>query len=231
MRFNYWQTFHENEFYHIYNRAVGNDWLFINDGHYRFFLSKWQQRIHPYMDTYAYCLMSNHFHFLARVKPITESLLDSVRTENTVATQRFLTNEISFDAFLEDQFKRFFSAYTLAFNKQQKRHGSLFQASFKRVQLKSNVKILNTLCYIHHNPIHHDISPFYEVWKYSSFNTYLSDKNTSLARREGLALFGGDGIDIKAFLHYHEAYQMDKLRWKKGLDWEDNMGDFTLGKL
>jgi putative transposase len=223
MRFNYWQTFEEVGFYHIYNRAIGRENLFSDAGNYRFFLKKWSYYIHPYVDTYAFCLMGNHYHFLVRIKPLNDALKQQISLEKTVAARQFVAQEVSYDFFLIDQFKRLFSAYTLAFNKQQSRHGSLFQEGFKRVQIENDVKLLNTLCYIHHNPIHHDISPFYDVWQFSSYNAYLSDKPTLLARSEGLAIFGGNDGDIQAFLNYHKAYQQNKLSWKKALDWEDDL--------
>jgi REP element-mobilizing transposase RayT len=223
MRFNYWQTFYEERFYHIYNRAIGRDNLFVEAGNYRFFLSKWQQYIHPYVDTYAYCLMGNHFHFLIRVKQFDNVLKESLNLEKTVAARQFLAQEGDFNVFLTDQFKRLFSAYTLAFNKQQQRHGSLFQEAFKRIQIDNDVKLLNTLCYVHHNPIHHDMSPFYDFWQYSSYNTYLSDKSTLLARQNGLALFGDKMGAVKDFLHYHELYKKEKRALKKGLEWDDDL--------
>ena len=93
MRFNYWQTFYEGSYYHIYNRAIGRDWLFVNDGNYRFFLKKWQQYIHPYVETFAYCLMCNHYHFLVRIKPITADIRQKIAAENTVASKHFLDNQ------------------------------------------------------------------------------------------------------------------------------------------
>ena len=55
-------------FYHIYNHANGSENLFRNDENYNFFLRKWSQHIEPIADSYAYCLMPNHFHFLVRIK-------------------------------------------------------------------------------------------------------------------------------------------------------------------
>jgi REP element-mobilizing transposase RayT len=54
--------------YHLYNHANGNINLFRSDENYRFFLEKYAKYVTPYFDTYAYCLMPNHFHFLVRVK-------------------------------------------------------------------------------------------------------------------------------------------------------------------
>jgi len=48
--------------YHIYNHAVGNENLFRCDENYRYFLKKYAEHISPIADTFAYCLMPNHFH-------------------------------------------------------------------------------------------------------------------------------------------------------------------------
>ena len=172
MRINYWQTFYEEGFYHIYNRAIGNDLLFPQDNNCQFFLEKWQEYLGSYLDTYAYCLMGNHFHFVIKVKSIDTVLIKTIQSENTNAACHFLNRITTYNTFLEDQFKRFFSSYTLSFNKYYKRHGSLFQSRFKRIEISNHVKLLNTICYVHHNPIHHDISPFYEVWCYSSYKAF-----------------------------------------------------------
>ncbi|MBL7815636.1 MAG: hypothetical protein JNL70_11515 [Saprospiraceae bacterium] len=223
MRINYWQTFYEGCFYHIYNRAIGRAWLFANDENNHYFLKKWKQYIHPYIETYAYCLMVNHFHFLVRVRRIDNAMRQQIEQENTVASRKFLNGEIEFNTFLEDQFKRLFSAYTLAYNKQQSRHGSLFQESFKRIQIGNEVKLINTLCYIHHNPIHHDASPFYDVWTFSSFKAYLSQANTLIERQEGLKLFDGMGVNSKAFENYHETYRQSKTAFRQHIDEDDNL--------
>ena len=66
MKIDYWQTFYPETYYHVYNRANGFANLFINDGNYRYFLDKWQHYFGNYLDTVAYCLIHNHFHFVVR---------------------------------------------------------------------------------------------------------------------------------------------------------------------
>ncbi|HRP60464.1 MAG TPA: transposase, partial [Vicingus sp.] len=51
-------------YYHIYNRANGSEKIFLNEENYLFFLQKYIEYIHPIAETYCYCLMPNHFHFL-----------------------------------------------------------------------------------------------------------------------------------------------------------------------
>ncbi|MEQ8910285.1 MAG: hypothetical protein RIC95_13890 [Vicingaceae bacterium] len=60
--------FEEEGLYHVYNRANGNEKLFLTDDNYRYFLKKYEEYISPLVDTFCYCLMPNHFHFLVRVK-------------------------------------------------------------------------------------------------------------------------------------------------------------------
>jgi putative transposase len=54
--------------YHVYGRANGNDILFSNSENYRYFLGKYKRYILPIADTYSYCLMPNHYHFLIQFK-------------------------------------------------------------------------------------------------------------------------------------------------------------------
>jgi len=53
-------------FFHIYNHAVGTENLFRNPENYRFFLRKYSQYTAPIWETYAYCLLPNHFHFFGQ---------------------------------------------------------------------------------------------------------------------------------------------------------------------
>jgi putative transposase len=216
MRINYWQDFQTERFYHIYNRSVGKEKLFIHDGNCDDFLQKWDKYLKSYLDTYAYCLMGNHFHFVSHVKPLTEMVLKSIGSEHTRVGNRFLNNEIDYNTFLVDQFKRFFSAYALKFNKQHERHGSIYQERFKRVQIAEGISLLDKICYVHHNPIHHGYHGVYKDWRYSSYDTYLDDKVTSIEREKGLALFK----NRERFMDYHQIY---KENWKKWNSLDDDM--------
>jgi hypothetical protein len=60
----------ENKFYHIYNRGNNRGNLFYNEGNYEFFLRKYDEYLSEFIDTYAFCLLPNHFHFLIGVKEI-----------------------------------------------------------------------------------------------------------------------------------------------------------------
>ena len=56
------------QYYHIYNRGNSGGVLFHQERNYPYFLSLYAKYIEPIAETYAYCLMSNHFHLLVRIK-------------------------------------------------------------------------------------------------------------------------------------------------------------------
>jgi hypothetical protein len=102
------------------------------------------------------------------------------------------------------------SAYALAFNKQENRHGSLFQKRFKRVALNSEYRFYYILCYVHHNPIHHYFAKNYEQWIYSSYNTYLIGYKSEVNASKILSMFDANPEIAKTkFLDLHEKFKVD----------------------
>ena len=54
--------------YHIFNHANGFENVFREPENYPFFLEKYRKYISPVAETYAYCLMPNHFHLVVRIR-------------------------------------------------------------------------------------------------------------------------------------------------------------------
>lgn len=179
----YHAPFEPYGFYHIYNRGNNRENLFIEDGNYSFFLEKWNKYLLDYVEIWAYCLMPNHFHFLIRIND-----------------RSSFPNDIDINKFLEDQFKRLFSSYTLSFNKVYDRTGSLFQKRFKRVSVKSETYLFTLIHYIHHNPIHHHFTDNFVEWKYSSYLAFIRNSKTKVATESLLDLIGGK----EEFISLHE---------------------------
>jgi len=72
-------------YYHIYNHSNGNLNIFRTEENYRFFIERFVKYMSPYADTYAYCLMPSHFHFLIRVREFREILVsEKVEKQNLV---------------------------------------------------------------------------------------------------------------------------------------------------
>ncbi len=171
--------------YHIYNRANGDEQLFLSDANYRYFLTKYQQYINPIADTYCYCLMPNHFHFLVRVKEFTEieTLMLNVsaksKTLQGFQTLGGLDKETAMSKYLTQQFSHFLNGYTQAFNKQHERKGSLLMRSYKRKRVTNDHYFRQLVLYIHQNPVTAGMSKQLTDWPYTSYNQIISEKITT----------------------------------------------------
>ena len=54
--------------YHIYNKGINGEDIFLHSDHYEKFLRLYEKHIDAIAETFAWCLMKNHFHFLIRIK-------------------------------------------------------------------------------------------------------------------------------------------------------------------
>src|ERR1044072_3778342 len=75
-------------YYHIYNRGVNGEDIFVQERNYDLFLRLFEKHLLPVCDLFAYCLLKNHFHILVRVKAeeeIKKTLRVSISTR-TLAT-------------------------------------------------------------------------------------------------------------------------------------------------
>lgn len=174
--------------YHIYNRANGSERLFISDENYRFFLERYRKYIQPIAETFCYCLMPNHFHFMVRIRQ--EKELESLE-----AFPKFQTLE----KLLSKQFSNLFSSYTQALNKVTGRKGSLFMKNFNRIKVSDKKYLLKLIHYIHYNPIEAGLASEPRDWKFSSYQIIISKGPTMLYRKEVIEWFG----DLENFIHCH----------------------------
>ena len=177
-------------FYHIYNRANGNEKLFYTTKNFVYFLQKYKNHIHPVADTFCYCLMPNHFHLIARIKSEME-LLNLTGFQNLSGLK--LEDRIS------KQFSNFFNSYSKSINIQEKRKGSLFMRPFKRKKIESKPYLQKLIHYIHFNPVKAGICKTPDDYKYSSCQSLISNSKTLLKREETISWFG----DKENFIFIH----------------------------
>lgn len=119
----YYAEFHPDNFYHIYNHAVGSDNLFRSHENYLFFLSRYDIYLSSVFKTFAYCLMPNHFHLLIKIREI-EVIKSLAKIEND--------DEFDYHKFIMQKLSNFLNSYSKAFNKQNSRKGALFVDFTKR---------------------------------------------------------------------------------------------------
>ncbi|MBI3502949.1 MAG: hypothetical protein HY063_14250 [Bacteroidetes bacterium] len=176
--------------YHIFNRGNGNEKIFLKENNYTFFLKRYKEYIFPITDTFCYCLMPNHFHFLIRIK--SENELKLLPDSNLQGFQNL-------EGFISQQFSNFFNAYSKAFNKQQNRKGSLFMHTFKRKKITNEKYLRKVVHYIHYNPVEAGLAGKPKEWKYSSYNALLSSASTLLLKEETINWFE----DKENFIYCH----------------------------
>lgn len=199
----YLADFDEHCIYHVYNRTNNNEKLFLNDENRAFFLRKYKQHLSAYTDTYCWCLLPNHFHFLIRIKPlstITGSITTKPESDRTITENKLILKQCTLSEFIEQGFKRFFQSYSLAFNKTHNRKGNLFYRPFKRLEVIRESHFTNTIIYIHANPLKHKLTDNFETYHWSSYKSYISDAPSDLLREEVIDWFGNKDQFIKA--HY-----------------------------
>lgn len=191
---NYKSTLKPDGVYHVYNRANGSEKLFLNDSNYRHFLQKFKFYVHPIAEVYCYCLMPNHFHVLLKIRSeeIVSKYFDQLVEKKNI-------KQLEVDQRITLQFSHLFNSYTKAFNKYYGRMGGLFISRYNRILIKDDLQFINTVKYIHLNPVQARLVNSPDDWTYSSFNAYTTNSKTLVNKEEVLLYFD----DRKNFLHEH----------------------------
>lgn len=185
------KTYRSDSYYHIYNRGLNKQNVFIDTADYAVFLNllkrylssepvkdskdRQYESLHGQLELLAFCLMPNHFHILIFQK------------DGEVMTKLLRAISIS---------------YTMYFNKKYKRSGPLFQERFKASLIDRDEYLLHISRYIHLNPDQ------YRTWEFSSLPYYLAEKKAEWIRPERiLGLF--DAGEYKKFVDdYSENKQI-----------------------
>ena len=141
-------------YYHVYNRGCNRENIFIIEDNYRYLLRQ-VKRILPeaLVSIVAYCLMPNHYHFF-------------LRSDSEDAVGRFI--------------QRLFAGYTQAFNKQQKRSGTLFEGRAKSIEVSDDQYALHLCRYIHLNPVAAKLVQQPEDWPYSNYLEWIGKRSGTL---------------------------------------------------
>lgn len=196
-------TFEPERYYHIWTHANGFENLFNETKNYYYFLDRYKYYLSDLVDTYAYCLMPNHLHLMIKTK-------DEEWTFNFQKNQGKSTKQyFNYSTIISNQFSKLFNSYTQSFNKVYQRKGSLFNPNFNRKVIESEVYFTWLILYIHKNPIHHGFCENLFEWKFSSYRTFLEQKETKIKRREVLDWFGGR-MDFIKFHDLNAGHEMIK---------------------
>jgi putative transposase len=189
------------KFYHIYNHANGKENLFQEAENYRFFLEKYDKYITPVAETFAYCLMPNHFHLVIRIKDQAEIK----RSFIGLKSQKTLQYRIS------KQFANFFSSYTQSFNRIYKRMGSLFNPNFKKKEIDEEDDLTALILYVHSNPVTHGFVKRMNDWPWSSYKSIMNNDSHRINSIKILNWFGGRS----SFENAHKTLEFTNATFQK----------------
>ena len=139
-------------YYHIYNRAVADNLLFLNGDNYLFFLERIRLFLLPIGEIMAYCLMPNHYHILMKLN---------------------LTS-------LSEAMHKLALSYSVSFNNYYSRSGHLFQGRFRAKHVTDTQYLVHLSRYIHLNPKAANLVKKAEEWKYSSLMEYYGIRSNKL---------------------------------------------------
>jgi len=150
----------EESYYHIYNRGVNKQPIFIDDQDYHVYLGLLKRYLgstveknaarinHPNyfkdIELLAFCLMGNHFHLFIYQLGDREAVTKLMRSLTT--------------------------AYSMYFNKKYKRVGPVFQQRYRAVRITDDGQLLHITRYIHLNP------DSYLDYQWSSLPYFLGTK-------------------------------------------------------
>jgi putative transposase len=138
-------------------------------------------------DTYAYCLLPNHFHLLAEIKD-QETGLTGLQDLSGLKPP-------------SQAFSNLFNAYAKAINKAYERTGPLFERPFKRIPVTNSNYFARLLLYIHQNPQRHGLIEDYRDWPYSSYGIFTGEQATFVKRDVVRKWFG----DVGELLNAHQV--------------------------
>jgi hypothetical protein len=214
-------------YYHIYNRGVNGEDIFVEERNYDLFLKLFKKHLIPVADLFAYCLLRNHFHLSLRIKS-EEEILETRKTLRVSPANGHQSRQVNSSDqeegqsrkplgshYVSDQFSNFFNAYAKTINKAYKRTGSLFQHPFGRVPITTDRQFWNVIAYIHQNPQKHGFVKDFRDWKYSSYGVILTPpQKLTVIRREEVMKWFGSRDD---YLSLHQQWVTDaQARWFTG---------------
>ncbi len=153
-------AFLQGQYYHVYNRGVNHQDIFLTEENYRFLLRRAKKYLIPNkVVIIAYCLMPNHYHFLVRQN-----------------------GEIPISTFIQAVFNSYSKAFNLAFS----RTGTLFEGPFRAVAVEKYEYLLHLCRYIHRNPMDAGLVKHPSEWQFSNFLEWIGRRAGTLVDRDFL---------------------------------------------
>jgi REP element-mobilizing transposase RayT len=166
--------------YHIYNRGVNRENIYIEERNYPYFLRLWGRYIDQIADTCAYCLLRNHFHAVIHVRDDPGIRLRASR-----------------------QFSNLFNAYARAVNLASGRSGALFERPFHPIAVLDEAYLARLIVYVHQNAQKHGFVNRFQDWPHSSYHELIGHRWAVCDRQTVMELFGGRDMFLRVCMQNH----------------------------
>lgn len=192
-------------YYHVYNRGVARQPIFLDDADYQRFLDtlsyylddsrpmklstarlvkgalpkRTSEPLMPLAEPIAHCLMPNHFHLvLHELTPKGISRL----------------------------MRRVLLSYTRYFNTRHQRVGPIFQGTFRFVRVLSDEQLLHLTRYVHLNPFVARLMSDPESYRWSSYDAYKTGVVSRLCHPTLPLELAGSAARYRAFVTDFASY-------------------------
>ena len=134
------------QYFHIMSQGINREYILQNDkdkGIYLKLMKKYSQEF--YINTVAYCIMSNHVHMLIQAKQVGE---------------------------ISNFMRKLNGDYAIYYNKKQDRVGFVFRSRFKSKVIMSEKSLYQCIKYIHMNPVKANIVQNEGDYAFSSYRNF-----------------------------------------------------------
>jgi REP element-mobilizing transposase RayT len=199
--------FFPDNHYHLVFKSIDGILLFRQSSDYDIFLERFQRFISFAVDTWAYCLLSNHAHFIIKIKSI-DAIVNAITeidfAKQTVSMKKLLVapnKEAMVDEMLERQVNSFMVSFANYTKNKYRHHGGLFQKPFKRLEIDTGNWLQTAIIYVHLNSLKHKVFSDYAAYLHGSYFYFLQLCNTYCDTEKVLEFFGG----LSEFISLHEA--------------------------
>ena len=141
----------ENKIYHIVLKGINANRIFFSDNDYKLFIKYFKEACIDYnVEIIAYCLMSNHIHFVLK-----------------------FNNE-----HMPELFKSFGAKFVPKYNYTHSKTGPLFNGRYYSSPINDDDYLISVLRYIHYNPVKAGICKYPSEYNWSSYNDYINHSNS-----------------------------------------------------
>lgn len=155
-------------------------------------MQRYAHHIEPFAETYAYCLLKNHFHIL--IKTRSENDIRAFLSEQSIlqkdGTLLPKHQGKSIEWIYGNAFASFFKSYAISINNAYNRTGGLFEEPFRRILVDSDNYFTELIYYIHLNPQKHGFVKDFREYPHSSYHSHLQTAMTKLKREKVMEWFG-----------------------------------------